>query len=72
MTEGTHPTRRRPPPTRPHKAPSAEPTEPHSKAKFASDERVGTRVDDPSWNWISFPDGRQYRIEDGVIAERMI
>lgn len=38
---------------------------------FPADERIGQHVDDPSWTAISFPDDRQYRIENGVIAERV-
>jgi hypothetical protein len=38
---------------------------------FASDDRVGTRVDNPNWSSITFEDDREYLCEDGVITERV-
>jgi hypothetical protein len=38
---------------------------------FPADERIGQHVDDPNWTAIVFQDDRQYRIEDGVIVERV-
>lgn len=53
---------------------SAPPVHPESKAPakpaFPADDRIGQEVD-PAWSSISFPDDRQYRIEDGVIVERV-
>lgn len=46
-----------------------------TKAKPApsdpSDERIGQEADDPRCTSVVFPDGTQYRVEDGVIVERM-
>lgn len=68
MIEEFQPARRRP--GRPRKEPVTTPaTEPKREN---DDERIGTEVADPRWNAISFPDGRQYRVEDGVIAERTV
>lgn len=39
--------------------------------EFPADERVGQRVADDRWTSISFDDGRSYRVEDGVIVERV-
>lgn len=53
--------------------PLAEPAPPapeSSKPKFPADERIGEEAD-PAWTSISFSDDRQYRIEDGVIVERV-
>jgi hypothetical protein len=36
-----------------------------------ADERIGQSVDDDRYTSIVFPDGAQYRIEAGVIAERV-
>lgn len=54
----------------------AEPApKPTAKAKPApsdpDDERIGQEADDPRYTSVVFPDGAQYRIEDGVIVERM-
>lgn len=38
---------------------------------FEPDERVGQKVDDERWVSISFDDGRSYRVENGVIVERV-
>lgn len=38
---------------------------------FPPDERIGTTVEDPCWSTIVFSDDRQYRIEKGVIVERV-
>lgn len=47
-----------------------EPEEPVvERVRFPSDERIGQSVD-PTWIRIGFMDGRQYRIENGVIVER--
>jgi hypothetical protein len=36
-----------------------------------SDERVGERVDVPGCTGYTFPDDREYRVENGVIVERI-
>jgi hypothetical protein len=39
---------------------------------FPPDERIGQTVDNPAWTSISYSvDDRQYRIENGVIVERV-
>lgn len=39
--------------------------------KLPPDERVGQQVADDRWTSIGFDDGRSYRIENGVIVERI-
>lgn len=34
-----------------------------------TDDRIGEHVDDPRWRSISYPDGRQYRVENGIVVE---
>lgn len=69
-------------PGRPRKvaiAPQAEPDPPPADAwktpepaKFPQDERIGQQVANPAWTEISFSDDdRQYRIENGLIVERV-
>jgi hypothetical protein len=74
MIEESQPVRRRP--GRPRKEPvTAAPRENTVEAppkRENDDERIGIEVQDPRWNAISFPDGRQYRVEDGVIVERTV
>jgi hypothetical protein len=36
-----------------------------------ADERIGQKVADDRWTSIGFPDGREYRCENGVIVERV-
>lgn len=77
MPAQAQPARRRP--GRPRKAPV--PSEPaiesseaakHLSVKAAlSDERVGQMVDVPDCERITFHDDREYRVENGVIVERM-
>jgi hypothetical protein len=38
---------------------------------FPADENVGERVTLPGCTGITFPDGREYRVENGVIVERV-
>lgn len=41
-------------------------------AKFPPDERIGTQIADTACTSISYSDGdRQYRVENGVIVERV-
>lgn len=59
-------------PGRPRKTPEVEPaveSGSEERVRFPSDERIGQSVD-PAWVRIGFMDGRQYRIENGVIVER--
>lgn len=69
------PVKRRP--GRPRKAPESPPAEPvielesTGERALPADERIGEHVDDPRWTAIVFPDDRQYRIENGVIVERV-
>lgn len=35
------------------------------------DERAGLQVDNPHWVGITFEDNREYRVENGVIVERV-
>lgn len=69
-------------PGRPRKVAAVPQAEPESSpadawktpepAKFPPDERIGQRVADPRWSSISYSDDqREYRIEDGVIVERV-
>lgn len=80
-TEEVQPAKRSP--GRPRKTPAVKPapaaesepvkvveSEP-AKPKFPSDERIGKPVDDLRWTEIGFDDGRSYRIENGVIVERI-
>lgn len=82
MTEETQPAKRRP--GRPRKVvePAAEPVAEHvehaepavlpaPKAALPGDDRIGQRVDDPRWTGITFEDNREYRVENGVIVERV-
>lgn len=39
--------------------------------KDPSGERIGQEVDDDRYSSVVFPDGSQYRIENGVIVERV-
>ncbi len=36
------------------------------------DPKIGQQVEDPRWTAIVFPDGAQYRVEAGVIVERVL
>lgn len=60
-------------PGRPRKNPDPEPETREAKDKptFPPDERVGQPVADSRWTEISFDDGQSYRIEEGVIVERI-
>lgn len=42
-----------------------------SPRRILGDDRVGTPVDDPRCTGITFPDDREYRVENGVIVERV-
>lgn len=80
MPEETQPPKRGP--GRPRKVPAATPSAADSAPQpadewktnapvFPADERIGQHVDDPNWTAIVFQDDRQYRVEDGVIVERV-
>jgi hypothetical protein len=60
-------------PGRPRKNPVPPPaTEVVAEAPVGkSDPRIGEEVADERWLAISFPDGNQYRCEDGKIVERL-
>lgn len=59
-------------PGRPRKAAVKPPSDvPDAWRNTVSDERVGEVVDDPRWTEIGFDDGRVYRVENGVIVERV-
>lgn len=42
-----------------------------SPGPFAGDDRIGDSVDNPAWTAITFDDNREYRVENGVIVERV-
>lgn len=56
-------------PGRPRKT-QEEPTKPEVKTDSV-DPRIGTPVADERWHHVSFPDGSEYRVEDGVIVEKV-
>lgn len=58
-------------PGRPRKTEEKAEPNPEAKSKFPADERVGQSVDNPAWTGITFPDDREYRVENGVIVERI-
>ena len=53
----------------PDPAPKPE-LKPEPKAE-PDDPRIGETVDDDRWHFISFADGCEYRVEYGVIVERV-
>ena len=78
------PMKRRPGRPRKSPLPATDPVTPDSLAaevvagkvakptpKDPDDERIGQEADDPRYTSIVFPDGAQYRIEAGVIVERV-
>lgn len=80
MPEETQPPKRGP--GRPRKVPVAKPLAvdnspaPADEWKTSppappADERIGQKVADDRWSSISFPDGREYHCENGVIVERV-
>lgn len=56
-------------PGRPRKFPAATPVKVDDKAK-PDDERIGREVH-PDASGIGFDDGSQYRVENGVIVEKL-
>jgi hypothetical protein len=66
MSDDETPARRGP--GRPRK--QVEPDAP-AKRPTSSDERIGQSVDEPTATQIGFCDGRTYRVEAGVIVERV-
>lgn len=72
------PAKRRP--GRPRKSPDPEVVEdavpeleetPVVQPSDPDDGRIGQKVDDPNWTAVVFMDDTQYRVEDGVIVERV-
>jgi hypothetical protein len=42
-----------------------------SKHKSQDDHRIGLELDDPLVKFVSYPDGCEYRVENGVIVGRV-
>lgn len=58
-------------PGRPRKVESDEKPAEKPAQQFPVDERIGLTVSDDRWEAIGFDDGRSYRVENGVIVERV-
>lgn len=61
-------------PGRPRKVQETETTNPDPKPEIKPDPddlHIGEKVADDRWHHIAFGDGSEYRVEDGVIVERV-